>query len=147
MAAIPVDTYRVIADKYARAQVAVADVSSYYFDAAYEIVILESFDPELDLLAPFYNAYLAARTIFLQAPQSVVQAVNRLQSHVINKAREQDGTKFTDINNGIDASNANTFDGTSPGRQGDVDASFKVAREFAAISGQAGFEISNSNVV
>lgn len=154
MAAITVASYQTIANQYANAQAQVAGVSDYYYLAAYEIVILQVFDPELDLLAPFYNAYLAAQTVFLQAPQAVITAVNSLQSHVLDKARTDplvDTTngpaRFSTINQWIDA--AGTNDAAlhdNLGRQNDVDTSFTVRTEFATLSSQAGFSIVDGNI-
>lgn len=153
MPAIKVSKYQTISELYANAQQQVSGVADYYFDAAYEIVILTYFDPELDLLAPFYNAYLSVQTVFLQVPQAVVSAVNSLQRHVLSKARtdaavDANGeSRFTDINQWIDAAgtnNATLYDNV--GRKNDVDTSFKVRSEFATVSSQAGFAIVADNI-
>ena len=67
MAAITVAKYQTIANLYGNAETQIAGVTDYYYDAAYEIVILQTFDPERDLLQPFYNAYLASsKTLVLK---------------------------------------------------------------------------------
>lgn len=147
MPAIKVAKYQTIADLYADAQEQIAGVADYYYDAAYEIVILTVFDPELDLLAPFYNAYLAAQTVFLQAPQAIISAVSALQRHVLSKARTTDASRFSDINQWIDAegtNNSTLYDNV--GRANDVDTSFTVRQEFATLSAQAGYSIVAENI-
>jgi hypothetical protein len=113
MGAISTDSYANIAVNYGTAYNAVQDVSDYYYQAAYEIVILVVFDPEIDLLVPFYNAYLTAQSVIAEPPSSVVTAVNRLQSHILDKARYYLSapapgetwadvlTKYSDINDWI----------------------------------------------
>lgn len=148
MATIQVDNYKAIADFYAAATAQLVGVADYYYEAAEEIVMLQAFDPELDLLAPFYNAYLAARTVYAQSPASIVNAVRVLQQHVLARARTEAGGIFTDINDWIDAAGTNgaLAGGTAVGRDGDTtQTSFTVPAEFAAMSGQAGYAIETCN--
>jgi len=148
MAAIIVSKYQIIADKYADAQKRVVGVVDYYFDAAYEIVLLQVFDPELDLLTPFYNAYLSAKTTYSTAPQSAVVAVQKLQQHILSKSRDSTGDRYTNINDWLDAAGtngSNTLAGIA-GRTSDSNASIKVESEFAALSAQAGFAIDAENI-
>ncbi len=152
MAAIKITTYQNIAQFYTDAQIQVAGVADYYYNAAYEIVNLqfgESFDPELDLLAPFWTAYLAAQSIYLEPPAAIVQAVNSLQNHVLDKSRDNSAVRFTDVNDWIDAAGSNGVNDLSlvEGRQDDDDDSFTVAAEFAVISARAGFTISAGNQI
>jgi hypothetical protein len=103
-------SYASIAINYGTAYNAVQYVSEYYYQAAYEIIILTTFDPEIDLLVPFYNAYLTAQAVIAEPPSSVITAINRLQSHVLDKSRyylsepsagetwDDKLTKYTDIN-------------------------------------------------
>ncbi len=154
MPAIKVNNYQNITQFYANAQIAVQGVTEYYFNAAYEIVALTVFDPELDLLAPFYNAYVASQVVFLQAPASVITAVSALQRHILDKARTDAGldatgleNRFTDINQWIDAEGSNDavlYDAV--GRKDDIDTSFTVANDFATLSTQAGFTIVSANI-
>jgi len=153
MPAIKVLNYQNIAQFYADAQTTVQGVTDYYFNAAYEIVALTVFDPELDLLSVFYNAYVASQVVFLQAPQSVITAVNALQSHILDKARTDAAvdalgeSRFTDINQWIDAEATNDATLHSVvGRKDDIDYSFTVANDFATLSNQAGFTIVKNNI-
>lgn len=146
MPAINADQYKIIADLYADAQGQVTDISDYYYAASYEILILNTFEPELDLLSPFHNAYLSSLTLYAQAPQSIISAVNSLQRHVLNHARTNDGSRFSNINQWIDAAGTNSVSFSNVGRQGDDDTSFKVKPAFAQMSAQAGFEIHSDNI-
>lgn len=165
MPAIKVDKYQSIVQLYANAQTQVTGVADYYYQAAYEIVVLTVFDPSLDLLQPFYNAYLASNTVFAQAPQAVVTAVNKLQTHIISKARTNPGIdpnvaagatvglRFSNINQWIDAKGDNELlaEGSNTlhenvGRQNDHGLSFKIPQKFADVSAQAGFTIYDFNI-
>ena len=153
MSAIKVENYKAIADFYAAAQTQVIGVADYYYRAAEEIVLLQAFDPELDLLSSFYNAYLAARAIFASPPASIIGAVRVLQDHVLARARTTDGNSFTDINDWIDAGDTNGVlaggagnGSASVGRDDDVDASFTVPATFATMSAQAGYAIEAGNL-
>ncbi len=145
MATIKIENYQNIAAFYANAQVRVAGVASYYYDAAYEVVLLQVFDPEIDLLNPFYSAYLAADVVYSRAPQSVIAAVSALQAHVLARAFGSDGTtKFANMNEWLDANNTFGVAGSVIGRIGDADTSITVPSEFASLSSQAGFSISST---
>ena len=148
MAAIKVANYQNIVTFYTDAQTQLVGVSTYYYQAAYEIVLLQVFDPELDLLAPFYNAYLASQTLYTQSPQAIVTAIASLQNHVLAKARTGEATPdlFDTIDDWIDAAGTNGV-GTNVGRQSDIDSSFQVTSEFATISEQAGFAIDDGNII
>lgn len=150
--AIKVSTYRNIVEQLTNAQRQIADVSTYYYNAAYEIVRLEEFDPTIDLISPLYNAYLSSVTVYANTPQAVVEAVKRLQGHVLSKARTDaniDATdtsnRFDSIDDWIDAAGTNGV-GTNVGRHEDIDTSFTVSTEFASLSAQAGYAIDSDNI-
>ena len=143
MATIKVENYSNIAQFYANSQVQLSGVVSYFYDAAYEVVLLQVFDPEIDLLSPFYQAYLAADVVYNRAPQQVIAAVGALQNHVLNRSFASDGsTRFDTIDEWLDASNSFGVGGTNLGRLNDVNTSITVPAEFASLSQQAGFTIS-----
>ena len=156
MAAITVDNYETITNLYNSAQVQIAGVADYYYNAALEIVNLQVFDPELDLLSPFYNAYLSASTIYENAPAAVVAAVAALQRHILDRARTDSAVdtsadaprRFTNINDWLNC--ANEGDGNSfaiaVGRQDDENGSIDLQSSFVALSAQAGFEIDADNI-
>lgn len=154
MAAITVETYATIHDWYTGAKQQTVGLADYYYLAAVEIVQLNVFDPELALLSPFYNAYLAADAAYANPPIAVITAVAELQRHVLDKARTTAAVRFTDINQWMDAGDTNKFlttdgDGSDAlGRQTDSDQqSLKVSTEFASLSATAGFAIDGCNVV
>jgi hypothetical protein len=153
MGAILVENYKAIADFYAAAQSRLVGVADYYLKAAEEIVMLQTFDPELDLLSAFYNAYLAARQLYDNPPASIIGAIRQLQAHVLSRARTNAGTSFTDINDWIDAGDTNgelaggAGDGSGAvGRLNDADTSFTVPADFATVSGKAGYTIDSGNL-
>ena len=154
MAAITVETYGTLQSYYASAQQQTVGLADYYYLAAVEIVQLNTFDPELALLSPFYNAYLAADAAYANPPISVITAVSELQRHILDKARTSAGVRFTDINLWLDAGDTNQYlttdgDGSDAvGRQTDSDqSSIQVITEFASLSSTAGFAIDGCNVV
>jgi len=128
MAVIVPGNYKNIADFYASAQTVAAGAISYYYEAAEEILLLDDFDPEVDLLVPFYNAYLTSTNIYVSAPLSAVTAVATLQRHILSKATQSDGTRYTSISSWI------------------TDNGFKVEPEFAAMSTSAGYALTTAAV-
>jgi len=154
MAAITVESYGNIENYYTGAQEQLVGLADYYYLAAVEIVTLNTFDPELALLSPFYNAYLAADAAYLSPPNAVIVAVGELQRHILDKARTSGGVKFTDINQWYDAADTNKYltiagaGASALGRQTDSDqSSIQMSSEFAALSATAGFTIDGCNVV
>lgn len=128
MAEINPTNYEAIAQDYAAAGTGLVGLAQHYYDAAYEVLICTVFDPEIDLLQPFYNAYLAASGIYENVPVSAISAVGELQRHILNRARKPDGTMYTDINDWLS------------------DNSVTVPQEFADISALAGFTIDAGNI-
>lgn len=136
MAVISVADYKLLVTDYTTALTQIEGVSVNYFNAAYKVLLLNVFDPEIDLLVPFNNAYLTADVSFSAQPQSVVNAVTALQQHILSKGADKDtAVKFTSINEYY-ADNLSDF--TSP--------SFFTAG-FAALSQQAGFTIESTYIV
>lgn len=136
MACIKVANYLDIAQYYDNSQTPLAGVSDELYAAAYEIVMLQTFDPELDLLQPFYTAYLTSQYAYSTPPASILAAVRSLQSHVLNRARTEAGAQFTDITTWLK--------GTG-GRQDDVDTDIHdqvyAMTGFTTMSEQAGYPI------
>lgn len=98
MAEINTTDYLDIINLYADASAQLENISQKYYDAAYEVVLLQTFDPEIDLLVPFYNAYLASDTAYSSALQTVINAVKTIQDHILSRGRDSNGNVFTDIN-------------------------------------------------
>lgn len=116
-------TYLDIADNLAIAYSKVQGIADYYYLAADDILQSNEMDVELDLLRPFWNAYLAASSAYVSVPQSVIAAVASLQDHLIRR------TASTNIDTAL------TSIGVDPDTEFDVDGYFKV------LSSQAGYPI------
>ena len=147
MAAIKVANYQNIVNFYNGAQVQLVGISDYYYDAAVEILLLDDFDPELALLDPFYNAYIASQSAYATPPTAVITAVGALQKHVLDKARTNANVVFTNINSWIDANGVNTYL-TAPGvgRYDDTDTAFKLPALFASLSASSGYTVDALNI-
>jgi len=128
MAEINSTSYLAIADDYATAAAGLEGLAQHYYDAAYEILILSVFDPELDLLQPFYNAYLAADGIYENVSIPAISAVADLQRHILTRATTAAGGSYTSIDAWYAA-------------QG-----ITVPQDFATISALAGFTISSTYI-
>jgi len=148
MGAIKVDNYRNITGFYDGAQGRLEGVADYYYNAALEIVLLQEFDPEIDLLVPFYQAYLAADSAYTNPPTAVITAVAALQVHILNRARTDASERFASINEWLDAGGTQGTLSAAVGRSGetgDGDLSFRVERRFATMSSSAGYAIASGN--
>jgi len=119
MAVIDPIVYSQVAHAYGAGMDQLDNVDQHFYDAAYDILTIQSFDPELQLLNPFYAAYQATVTSF-GAPSPVISAVSALQRHVLAKA-----AGYTDINEWL------------------FDNGIKVPQSFADLSAQAGFTITD----
>jgi len=129
--------YKRIINNYADAQVQVQGVADYYYDAAYEVVILQAFDPEIDLLQPFYQAYLGANTAYSSPPSAVVNAVKTLQEHILRRAADKDtGVRFTSINDWFADEPTHFPTGVSA----------LIPQQFADLSEQAGHTIESTYI-
>lgn len=123
MAEISSTSYETIATLYHNAIAQVAGVADYYYDAAHEVLLIDEFNPELDLLKPFWQAYLSASSAYAGAPLSAVSAVRALQEHIVNRSSEGDINTWL-TNKSLTSLPAN----------------------FVSISLQAGFDLSTSQV-
>ena len=128
MAEINSTSYLAIAEDYAAAAQGIEGLSQHYYDAAYEILILSVFDPELDLLQPFYSAYLASTGIYANISLSGISAVADLQGHILRRALTPAGGTYSNINTWLS------------------DEGIQVPQDFADISAQAGFTITSGNI-
>lgn len=145
MGAIKVDNYGTISNLYGSASSQLTGIADYYFQAATEVLLLDEFDPELDLLEPFYNAWQAALSVYAFTTPSALNAVTALQDHIIDKARTTASGRFTSVDNWLDAAGTNGV-GTNVGRSGDLNDSIQVTADFANISALAGHTISSGNI-
>lgn len=127
MAEISPEKYSLIAQYYSEAADQVADVGHYYYDAAYEVLIIQQFDPEIALLSTFFSTYKAMTSSF-DSPSAVITAVSALQRHILDKARTDADGRYTDINDWLE------------------DNSLTVPEGFADLSALGGFPIEDGNV-
>jgi len=128
MAVINTTSYSAVAEDYAAAVAGIAGLSQHYYDAAYEILILSVFDPELDLLRPFYNAYLASSGVYENIPISGITAIGQLQRHVLIRATDSSGNRYATVDAWYAA------------------VGLTVPQEFADVSEQAGYPISSTYI-
>lgn len=105
MAVITPANYISVMNDYAAASDQLVGVSDNYYNAAYTVLLLNVFDPEIDLLIAFNNAYLTSQTAYASSPASVVSAVNTLQRHILARgvslgvgAGQTAGERYDDVN-------------------------------------------------
>jgi len=100
MGSISINEYKSIMTDYATAQDQLIGISDKYFEAAYTILRANAFDPEIDLLVAFHNAYIVSQGSYASAPSSAINAVRALQNHILNKAVpvDPDVAKYNDVN-------------------------------------------------
>ena len=74
----PISTtdYKSIMTDYSDAQTQLTGISDKYYDAAYTVLVTNVFDPEIDLLIAFHNAYIVSQSSYASAPTSAIKAVN-----------------------------------------------------------------------
>jgi hypothetical protein len=126
---------------YSDAQGQLTGISDKYYDAAYTVLITNVFDPEIDLLVAFHNAYVVSQSTYASAPASAINAVNALQNHILaqqlslgNGTAPAAGLPYDDINDYYEdfSTGGETAFTQSPGL---------IPQGFADISGQAGHAI------
>lgn len=143
MAVITVTNYKSVMNDYAAAQDQLTGIADNYYNAAYTILFINVFDPEIDLLIPFNNAYVISQTAYLAAPPAVVTAVDQLQRHILNKgtsggfgAGQTAGERYDDINDYYADKEAET-----PGA-----FASQIPSSFASLSAQAGHTIESTYI-
>lgn len=142
MAVISIADYKTIMTNYADAQDQLDGISDKYYNAAYAVLGIDVFDPEIDLLVAFHNAYIVSVGAYSSAPSSAVNAVNALQNHVLNQALSIGissiavDDKYDDINDFYADYPANFPTGGSA----------IIPAAFATVSGQAGHTIESTYI-
>lgn len=84
MAVISPADYLTIANDYAYAREQVLGSVDFLFDAVYQVVMLNTIIPEVDLLSEFYNGYLVNANQY-NTPVTFLSAVRALNNHVLNR--------------------------------------------------------------
>lgn len=142
MAVISIPDYKSIMNDYADAQNQLTGITDKYYSAAYTVLVINVFDPEIDLLIAFHNAYVVSQGAYASAPTSAVNAVRALQDHVLNQAVSigngsvAAGEKYDDIND---------FYADYPGKF-PTGGSALIPQAFATISSQAGHTIESTYI-
>lgn len=121
MAVIQQDEYRDIAVTFANARSNQLSAKDFIFDAVYVIVLLQSIQPEVDLLSTFWDTY-QINSDTLQAPTLMLSAVRELNQHVLFEGGYEDIDSYLEENGTL------------------------VPQEWADLSDAAGFTISDSNI-
>tara|TARA_Y100000310_G_scaffold246263_1_gene251489 strand:- start:2044 stop:2415 length:372 start_codon:yes stop_codon:yes gene_type:complete len=121
MAVISGSDYRAIVIKYAEARSKNLNMRQDFFDAVYLTVLLQSIDPEIDLLNRFHGNYLV-NTQLIDSQEAFLSAVRAMQTHVINRS------SATTVDEYLDAEG------------------ITVPRIWADLSLAAGFPIASSNI-
>lgn len=128
MAVIRQDDYKTIATDMANGFDSQSLAKGDYFDAVYQIVLLQSIRPEVDLLNVYFSTYQVMTDILLSS-SSLLGAVRALNNHVLNEGGYSN----------IDA----YLDDTT----GDLSGTTTIPQTWADLSDQAGFSISAGNIV
>jgi len=138
---ISVTDYKSIMTDYAGAQNQLNGIADKYYDAAYTVLLTNVFNPEIDLLIAFHNAYVTSQGAYASAPTSAVNAINALQNHILNQAVSIGnvtglavGDRYTDINDYYE-------DYSTGGQTAFTQTPGNIPAAFATISSQAGHTI------
>ena len=84
MAVITGTDYSAIAHDYGDIISQLSGVGTYLYDAVYQIVLMNTYEPTLDLLDPFNNVYTANVSAY-SSYVPFVPAVKAINNHVINR--------------------------------------------------------------
>jgi len=84
MAVINGTNYRLIAVDYATAYDNAIEVKDYLFEAVYQVVLLDSIQPEVDLLTPYWDSYQVNAPVY-SSQSSLLGAVRAIQAHVLKR--------------------------------------------------------------
>mgnify|MGYP005841319723 CR=1 FL=1 len=113
--------YNAIATNYSEARDRVVSAVDYLFEAVYQVVLLQSIVPEVDLLQEFFNSYQINNEA-LRSTVNLLPAVRSLNNHVLRRSDEESLDAYL----------------TSEG--------ITVPASWASLSQSVGFTISNGNI-
>lgn len=128
MAVISQRDYKTVATDIANGYDSQTLATGDYFDAVYQIVLLQSIRPEVDLLNVYFSTY-QVMTDILTSTSSLLGAVRALNNHVLNQGGYANIDAFLD-----DAS-------------GNMYGAGRVPQTWADLSSQAGYTISAANII
>ncbi len=121
MSVISAADYLDLANFYANARDQILGAKDFLFDAVYEIVLLQSVTPEVELLRTFWDSYLI-NTNILQSDVLQLAAVRVLNQHVLSN------TTYTNIDAFLSAEG------------------IEVPQSWADLCSDAGFTVSAGNI-
>ncbi len=121
MAVIGGSDYRNVSDEYSIAYGLSLDVKDNLFNAVYLIVLLQSIEPEVDLLQEFWDSYLINSPLY-SSSLNLSGAVSTMQTHVLTRGG------YATVDAYLDAEG------------------IQVAAGWAELSSDAGFPISAGNI-
>jgi hypothetical protein len=84
MSVISGSDYKSIAVEYGLARDNMIQSAEYLFNAVYDVVMLQSLQPEVDLLKEFYDSYLLNSSNW-KAPSTLLSAVSSINGHVLKR--------------------------------------------------------------
>ena len=90
------DQYELIAGYYADLRASLTSGSVNLYDAVYEIVKFDTFEPTIDLLQTFYNTY-TVQTLALASNGPWNSVVRALNGHVLSRGEDISGNKFASL--------------------------------------------------
>lgn len=93
--------YSALATKLGTVISVVRNSKSYLWDALVLVAGFTDIDPTYDLIVPFKNVY-DIQINALQSSSNYLTAVRALNDHVISRAKQPDGTGYSDINDWFD---------------------------------------------
>ncbi len=121
MSVISGTDYRAIAEDYASSRISNLAAKDGLYDAVYLIVLLNTLQPEVDLLSTFWDAY-NIQLDTLTSPTLYLSAVRALNNHVLTRGG------YTDIDDYLQ------HEGVT------------VPQAWADLSSEAGYPISNTYI-
>lgn len=89
--------YETIAGKYALIRAHLTSASTYLYDAVYQVVQLNDFQPTLDLLQSFYDVYTNQRKSLLDNGP-FLPAVRALNQHILQRGTDVNGAQWKTLN-------------------------------------------------
>ena len=127
MAVLSQTDYRTLAINYANGYDSQVAAKQDYYDAVYNIVLLDQIRPEVDLLTVAFSTY-NVMTDILQSTSSLLSVVRAINNHILNAGSYASIDAFLD-------------DAT-----GSLGGTGQVPQTWGDLSAAAGFTIANGNI-
>ena len=122
--------YESITDNLTEARLCQLQMENYFYDNLITIVDLQSafLDVEVDLLDPFNQSYNTVSSQNTLTPSYFLNNISSLHTHIMNRATDGSGIKYTDINDWLS------------------DEAISVFSTYADMSDDAGWAIDHDNI-